>query len=188
MEGLAGRPGERRPQAQESGMRTQPRTLAGYACFWKIVRGSIRQPMAFRQIVGHSRLLSLLSRAIARQSLTPSLILSGPEGVGKRLTAISIAQELNCLTIDDAGACGVCTVCSRIARGSHALVGSVVHVCPSLTSRPTDTSRASIIHPNRSAHGYCPMLDLVANASSFWQRQHTSATRSHTLEAGVRRR
>ncbi len=82
--------------------------------------------MAFRQVVGHRRLLSLLSHAIARQSLTPSLILSGPEGVGKRLTAISIAQELNCLTVaqgfspaSSSGACGTCTVCSRIARGTH---------------------------------------------------------------------
>jgi DNA polymerase-3 subunit delta' len=82
--------------------------------------------MAFREVIGHRRLLSLLSQAIARQSLTPSLILSGPEGVGKRLTAISIAQELNCLTMDDrrstmddAGACGTCAVCSRIARGTH---------------------------------------------------------------------
>ncbi len=100
--------------------------------------------MAFREIAGHRRLLSLLSRAVARQSLTPSLILSGPEGVGKRLTAISIAQELNCLnrpssivhrpssiddgrstiddrrsTIDDDGACGTCAVCRRIARGTH---------------------------------------------------------------------
>ena len=54
--------------------------------------------MAFREIVGHRGLLRLLTQAIARQSLTPSLILSGPEGVGKRLTAISIAQELNCLS------------------------------------------------------------------------------------------
>ena len=75
--------------------------------------------MAFREVVGHRRLVSLLSQAIRRQSLTPSLILSGPEGVGKRLTAISIAQELNCRTMDDAGACGECAVCRRIARGAH---------------------------------------------------------------------
>ena len=75
--------------------------------------------MAFREVVGHRRLVSLLSRAIRRQSLTPSLILSGPDGVGKRLTAVSIAQELNCLAIDDNGACGQCAVCRRIARGAH---------------------------------------------------------------------
>ena len=90
----------------------------------------MRDRMAFREIVGHRRLLSLLSQAIGRQSLTPSLILSGPEGVGKRLTALSIAQELNCLnrpssivhrrsTMDDDGACGECAVCRRIARGMH---------------------------------------------------------------------
>ena len=74
-------------------------------------------------MVGHRRLVSLLSQAIARQSLTPSLILSGPEGVGKRLTAIAIAQEFNCVdgrsTMDDRSACGKCAVCRRIARGAH---------------------------------------------------------------------
>lgn len=75
--------------------------------------------MAFREVVGHRRLVSLLSQAIRRQSLTPSLILSGPEGVGKRLTAMSIAQELNCLSPVDDTACGTCTVCSRSARGLH---------------------------------------------------------------------
>jgi len=52
--------------------------------------------MAFQDIVGHRQLTGLLARAIARDSLTPSLLLSGPEGVGKRLTAIAIAQALNC--------------------------------------------------------------------------------------------
>lgn len=63
--------------------------------------------------------MSLLSQAIGRQSLTPSLILSGPEGIGKRLTAMSIAQELNCLSPVDGTACGTCTVCRRITRGAH---------------------------------------------------------------------
>ena len=75
--------------------------------------------MAFRDVVGHRRLVRLLAQAIARQSLTPSLILSGPEGVGKRLIAVSIAQELNCLKMDDSGACGTCAACRRIARGTH---------------------------------------------------------------------
>jgi len=83
--------------------------------------------MPFREVVGHRRLLTLLSHAIARGSLTPSLILSGPDGVGKRLTAVAVAQALNCVdrrsTIDDA--CGECSACRRIARGMHADVQTI---------------------------------------------------------------
>jgi len=51
----------------------------------------------FRTIAGHSRLLSLLSRAIARDSMPPAVLMAGPAGVGKRLTAIAVAQAINCL-------------------------------------------------------------------------------------------
>jgi DNA polymerase-3 subunit delta' len=93
--------------------------------------------MTFRDVVGHRRLLTLLSQAIARDSLTPSLILSGPEGVGKRSTAVAIAQALNCTdrrsTIDDA--CGECPSCRRIVRGAHPDV---------LTIEPGDTGSIKI--------------------------------------------
>jgi DNA polymerase-3 subunit delta' len=51
----------------------------------------------FRDIIGHRRLLSLLSRSIVRDALPPSLIFAGPSGVGKRRVAIAVAQALNCL-------------------------------------------------------------------------------------------
>jgi DNA polymerase III subunit delta' len=51
----------------------------------------------FRTIAGHSRLLSLLSRAIARDSMPPAVLMAGPAGVGKRLTATAVAQAINCL-------------------------------------------------------------------------------------------
>ncbi|MFN7981872.1 MAG: DNA polymerase III subunit delta' [Vicinamibacterales bacterium] len=84
--------------------------------------------MPFRHIVGHRRLVALLSRSIARDTLPPSLILSGPAGVGKRLAALSIAQALNCRTPirsadaespEQCDACGECPACTRIARGVH---------------------------------------------------------------------
>lgn len=53
--------------------------------------------MPFRSIVGHHRVVDLLARAVARDSLPPSLILSGPEGVGKRRVALALAQAVNCL-------------------------------------------------------------------------------------------
>ncbi len=83
--------------------------------------------MPFRTITGHRKLIGLLSRSIARQSLPPSLIFAGPAGVGKRMAAIATAQALNCLQpvtsgADDSAdidACGTCAACTRIARGVH---------------------------------------------------------------------
>jgi len=93
--------------------------------------------MPFRDITGHRRIVALLARSIARDSLPPSLIFSGPAGVGKRTTAIALAQALNCLkpSVRPSGlspqpigpgpepleidACGTCAACTRIARGVH---------------------------------------------------------------------
>jgi DNA polymerase III subunit delta' len=79
--------------------------------------------MPFRDLAGHRRLLELMARAAARGSLPPSLIFAGPEGTGKRLAAVALAQLFNCASpasdpLPDA--CGHCTVCRRIGRGVHA--------------------------------------------------------------------
>src|SRR5260221_12178477 len=95
--------------------------------------------MPFRSVRGHRPLLELLAGASARGTLPPSLIFAGPEGVGKRLTAMALAQALNCEhpiayggqrseaggRTEDGGqagrdACGECAACKRIARAVHA--------------------------------------------------------------------
>ena len=95
--------------------------------------------MPFRDVVGHVRLIPLLARAVAGGTLPPSLLFAGPSGIGKRLTAIAVAQALNCTESPVASrqssvasrqspvdsrqssvdACGVCAACTRIARGVH---------------------------------------------------------------------
>lgn len=80
--------------------------------------------MPFQALVGHHRVLALLTRAIARGTLPPALLLAGPKGIGKRRTALAIAKTLNCLELRTAGdfeidACGACGSCRRIARGVH---------------------------------------------------------------------
>src|SRR3954451_23101305 len=94
--------------------------------------------MPFRDVVGHVRLIDLLSRSIGGSSLPPSLLFAGPSGIGKHLTAVAVAQALNCtapvVTHQSSGlnqqasgagghssvdACGVCAACTRIARGVH---------------------------------------------------------------------
>ena len=80
--------------------------------------------MPFNQIVGHGTRLRLLSGAVARGTLPPSLLFSGPSGVGKRRVATALAQVLNCPSAsadgrDDVDACGSCSSCQRIERGSY---------------------------------------------------------------------
>jgi len=78
----------------------------------------------FRDIIGHRRLVSLLSRAVARETLPPALLFAGGSGVGKRRTAVALAETINCLhpvvTADiERDACGKCPSCKRIARAVH---------------------------------------------------------------------
>jgi DNA polymerase-3 subunit delta' len=101
--------------------------------------------MPFRDVIGHRSVVALLARSAVRGSLPPSLIFAGPSGVGKRLTAVAVAQALNCLnplmrdpvpavpaggavpafpalpasSAPDVDACGTCASCTRIARGVH---------------------------------------------------------------------
>lgn len=80
--------------------------------------------MTFRDIVGHRRLIRLLTRAVHAGSLPPSLVFAGPEGVGKRQVALALAQALNCLNPvaqpdGTRDACGSCVSCGKIARGLH---------------------------------------------------------------------
>jgi DNA polymerase-3 subunit delta' len=88
--------------------------------------------MPLRDIAGHTRLRQRLAAAAARDSLHPSLIFAGLEGIGKRRTAIALAQLVNCRTPADVesiglDACGACPSCTRIARGVH---GDVLLIVP----------------------------------------------------------
>jgi DNA polymerase III subunit delta' len=87
--------------------------------------------MPFRELTGHTHLLDLIARAATRGTLPPSVIFAGPEGVGKRMAAVALAQLMNCLNLPPGGgtqsvsdrpadACGTCASCKRIARRVHA--------------------------------------------------------------------
>jgi DNA polymerase III subunit delta' len=78
----------------------------------------------FSSIIGHRHIVSLLSRAVANDTLPPSLLLAGQAGIGKRRIALTIAAAVNCLqprkTEDvERDACGECAACRRIQRGVH---------------------------------------------------------------------
>ena len=79
--------------------------------------------MPFRDVVGHGPLLQLIAQAVSRGTLPPSLGFVGPDGVGKQLAAIALAQVQNCLSLVETrpfavDACGECDSCKKIVRGS----------------------------------------------------------------------
>ena len=78
--------------------------------------------MPLSEIVGHTSLVALLRQAVKRGSVPQTLLFAGPAGVGKRATAIALAQAVNCPERARTGgddACGRCTTCQRIGRDQH---------------------------------------------------------------------
>jgi DNA polymerase-3 subunit delta' len=74
--------------------------------------------LAFADILGHERAKAVLAEALRQRRMPHALLLSGPEGVGKKRLALEVARALLC-EADAGDACGRCANCSRIERGIH---------------------------------------------------------------------
>jgi len=74
--------------------------------------------MSFDEIAGQRRVKSILRAALRRGRVPHALLFVGPPGVGKRRTAVVLAQALNCLERRD-DACGACPSCRAIENGNH---------------------------------------------------------------------
>ncbi len=79
----------------------------------------------FPGVRGHAQAQARLSRAIARDQLHHGLIFVGPSGVGKATLARGLGAALHCTQAPAVG-CGTCTICRRIASGTHAGVEWIV--------------------------------------------------------------
>jgi DNA polymerase-3 subunit delta' len=71
--------------------------------------------LGFADLIGHDRVRGLLSRAIAAGRLPPALLLAGPDGVGKRMLALTAARALLCERASG-DACESCARCGRVNR------------------------------------------------------------------------
>jgi DNA polymerase III subunit delta' len=74
--------------------------------------------MTFASVLGHERIKALLQDALRRERLPGAILLSGPEGVGKRMLALAAARALLCDT-RSGEACDKCPPCNRTAKRLH---------------------------------------------------------------------
>jgi DNA polymerase-3 subunit delta' len=77
--------------------------------------------MAFKDVLGHSRSIEFLKRAIKNDTLAHSYLFWGNEGIGKRWVALQFAKSLNCLQggTEQGDACDQCIACKKIDDGLH---------------------------------------------------------------------
>jgi len=73
--------------------------------------------MAFKDVSGNSRVKKILIKALQKNRVPNSLLFCGPEGVGKRDTALVLAKALNCQQRKD-DACEACASCKAVNAGN----------------------------------------------------------------------
>jgi len=70
------------------------------------------------QVVGQTKVVSLLQRSLERETVAHAYLVVGPPHVGKMTLALDLARALNCEASDPP--CGVCDSCQKIALAKHA--------------------------------------------------------------------
>ena len=71
--------------------------------------------MKLRDFVGNQRLVHLLRRG----QLPQASLFTGPDGIGKRTLALSLAEWANCKDPGSKDLCGKCSSCTKAAGGHH---------------------------------------------------------------------
>jgi DNA polymerase III subunit delta' len=77
--------------------------------------------MSFKEVLGHSKPIELLRRAIKGEKIAHSYLFLGNEGIGKKWTALQFAKALNCLEggSENGDGCDHCISCKKIEDGLH---------------------------------------------------------------------
>lgn len=85
--------------------------------------GRIGEPnvfaMSFKSILGQSQPKKILTNALQNSSVAHAYLFYGPDSVGKKMSAITLAKALNCKGTDPLDACDECDSCEKIERGIH---------------------------------------------------------------------
>ncbi len=70
------------------------------------------------QVVGQTRVVSLLERSLERKAVAHAYLFVGPSHVGKMTLALNLAQALNCEAAEPP--CGECSSCQKVISAKHA--------------------------------------------------------------------
>ena len=74
--------------------------------------------MSFKDIRGQDRAINILSGHIEHSRLAGTYLFIGPEGVGKKLAARTLAKAVNCLQ-GEPYSCDSCVSCAKIENNQH---------------------------------------------------------------------
>jgi DNA polymerase-3 subunit delta' len=75
--------------------------------------------LRFACLAGHEKPQRLLREAAAKNKLSHAYLFRGPDGVGKKRTAMTLAAYLNCPDPQEGDACGRCSSCRKYFSGNH---------------------------------------------------------------------
>jgi len=77
--------------------------------------------VSFEQIKGQQKAIAILRHALSSDRLAHAYLFIGPEGVGKRLTALTLAKAMNCQSPPEPGdCCEKCPSCIKVNSSNHA--------------------------------------------------------------------
>lgn len=73
--------------------------------------------MSFNDVIGNIGVKKILHRVLKQKKLPNSMIFAGPEGIGKKKTALVVAKALNCLK-KTSDSCEECAHCKAVNNGN----------------------------------------------------------------------
>ena len=75
--------------------------------------------LRFASLLGHDKPKALLREAVAKNKMGHAYLFRGPDGVGKKRTALTLAAYINCKSPLNGDSCGRCTTCRKYFSGNH---------------------------------------------------------------------